>query len=118
MGYLPASLCQHLLPHPTLNNYLASLHTEGLLSEDDFIQILCAFIQYELYEDVLEKLVSKRHICNHYLLEMNGAMLPSVGGALQLLELEGTLTVSDVEYLRILLITKNVAHVLNLQMMI
>ena len=49
---------------------------------------------------------------------MNGAMLPSVGGALQLLELEGTLTVSDVEYLRILLITKNVAHVLNLQMMI
>ena len=118
MGILPASLlCLHLTPHRTLNNYLAWLTTEGLLSEDDFLKIFCDFVLYEVYEELFDKVVSERHICNHYLLEMNGTMLPSVGEALELLRLEGTLTVTDVKYLRISLITKNVGHVLKLQMM-
>ena len=121
MGILPASLlCLHLTPHRTLNNYLAWLTTEGLLSEDDFLKILCDFILYELYEDLLQKVVSERHICNHYLLDhdhlMNGAMLPTVGESLELLQLEGTLTITDVKYLKILLRSKNVGHILRLQM--
>ena len=120
MGYLPASLCQHLMPHRTLNNYLVWLTTEDLLSEKDFIKILCDFIMYDLYEDLLQKVVSERHICNHYLLDhdhqMNGAMLPTVGKALELLQLEGTLTITDVKYLKSVLRSKNVGHILRLQM--
>ena len=119
MGYLPASLCQHLMPHRTLNNYLVWLTAEDMLSEKDFIEILLAFISSELYEDLLEKLVSERHYCNHHLVDhdhqMDGAMLPTVGVALELLQIEGTLTINDVSYLKYVLRSKNVGHILRLQ---
>ena len=119
MGYLPASLCQHLMPHRTLNNYLVWLNAEDMLSDTDFIDILLAFISSELYEDLLEKLVSERHYCNHHLVvtdhQMDGAMLPTVGVALELLQIEGTLTINDVSYLKYVLRSKNVGHILRLQ---
>ena len=119
MGYLPASLCQHLMPHRTLNNYLVWLTAEDMLSEKDFIEILLAFISSELYEDLLEKLVSERHYCNHHLVDhdhqMDSAMLPTVGVALELLQIKGTLTITDVNYLKSVLRSKNVGHILRLQ---